>query len=438
MIWSKYNYLFESEKFGFLLYNSLSNSFIELDSDGFLYLKSIKDSGIVDIRGDTEFLNNLINAKVFVQNDKDEFYNMKYTAHYQRFDNKFLELTLNPTLHCNFACRYCFEENKPAKYMSNEVEDHLIDFIKKYYNEKMHITWFGGEPLMAFDRVRSITKRIQELNINFTSSMITNGYLLSDKIIDELLILNINRLQITIDGVEETHDKRRCLISGAGTFRKIVSNIDLLKRKYPQYEVVIRINVDESNHEEFIKVFKYFYDKYKFGIIVDPGFVDDIHDCNASDCLFNRERKARFLIDLYKKYGLNISGLYPNSYRYECAIRNPYHIVIGPEGEIYKCWNDVGNEKKVVSHLFKKKIGDKTLLTRYQTAGDPFDDIECINCFHLPTCGGGCPYSRLAREFDNVRIDTCDIRKGNLKEFLELHYEYKKAQANLNRLNHQK
>jgi uncharacterized protein len=429
MVWSKYNYLFESEKFGFLLYNSLSNSFIELDEEAYSLLKDFEEGGNLDIE-DTDFLEHLKKAKVVVTNDKDEFYSIKYATHCQRFYNKFLELTINPTLHCNFACKYCFENNKPAKYMSDEVEDALIDFIQNQKQiEKMHITWFGGEPLMAFDRVKSITKRIQASDISFTAGMITNGYLLSKKIISELQTLNINRLQITIDGLEQTHDQRRCLLSGLGTFNRIIQNIEVLKQTYPNYDLVIRMNVDKNNQDEFIKVYKYFHDKYQANIVVDPGFVDDINNCNASDCLFDRMKISQFLINLYKQYGLNIRGLYPQDNRYECAIRNPWHLVIGPEGEIYKCWNDVGNEKKIVSNLLKKEDGDRSLLTRYYVAADPFDNLECVNCFYLPICGGGCPYNRLANEFDDRNIDTCDIRKDNIKDFLELHYEFKKKTA---------
>jgi uncharacterized protein len=140
----------------------------------------------------------------------------------------------------------------------------------------------------------------------------------------------------------------------------------------------------------------------------------------------NRDKKAQFLINLYKNYRFNALGLYPPSYRYECAIRNPYHLTIGPEGEIYKCWNDVGNKEKIVGNLIDKEVTNKTLLTRYYVAGDALDSEECKQCFHFPVCGGGCPYVRIENEFNNANIDTCDYMKGNLQEFLELHYDFKK------------
>jgi uncharacterized protein len=278
---------------------------------------------------------------------------------------------------------------------------------------------------MAFGRISTLTEKIKRINTNFTASIITNGYLLSEKIIDKFDEYHINKIQITIDGLNQTHDRRRPLISGKGTFEKIIRNIDLLNKKKPKFPIIIRVNVDETNQSEFIETYKYFDKRYEGKTYVVPGFVDDVSGCGISDCIFNRNRKVQFMIELYKKYNLNILSFYPINQRYECPIRNPYHFVIGPEGEIYKCWNDVGNSKKIVGNLLTKEIGNAALLTRYYVAGDPFDDANCINCFHLPTCGGGCPHSRLAREFDNAVIDTCATIKNNVKEFLELHYDYK-------------
>ncbi|MDR0231246.1 MAG: radical SAM protein [Dysgonamonadaceae bacterium] len=425
MIWSRYNYLFKSKNFGFLLYNSLSNAFIELDEESYLRLKKVQE-GEDSLLNNLDFYEKLVEFKILVESDKDEFYNIKYATHFNRFHDKYLELTINPTLNCNFACNYCFEGEKPSKYMTDEVENAIIDYIKLQDKIKnMHITWFGGEPLLAFNRISSLTEKIKEINTNFTASIITNGYLLSEKIIDKFDEYHIKKIQITIDGLAQTHNKRRPLISGEGTFEKIVRNIDLLYEKKPDFPVVIRVNVDETNQSEFVETFKYFYERYKGKNYVVPGFVDDITGCNISDCILDRNRKVQFLMKLYKEHNLNIFGFYPLHYRYECPVRNPHHFVIGPEGEIYKCWNDVGNSKKVIGNLLKKRVENATLLTRYFVAGDPFDDTNCVNCFHLPVCGGGCPHSRLAREFDNIKIDTCDNMKDNIEEFLELHYDYK-------------
>lgn len=424
MKWTKYNYLFKSDKFGYLLYNSLSNSFAELDEDCYNLLNKFGIGEDVVIE-DKELYNYLIDMKVLVENDKDEFYNIKYQTHFNRFNDKHLGLTINPTLHCNFACAYCFETSKPAIYMTDEVENAIIEFIKKAKRiETIHITWFGGEPLMAYDRIVSITNKIKKLKVKYNADIITNGYLLNEKIINNLDKLNIKRIQITIDGLKEDHDKTRPLLSGKGTFDRIYKNIQLLKTLKPDFPTIVRVNIDVHNAQNFIKTYAFFYQQYKDKVFVVPGFIQSTGGCVASDCVFDKEKMAKFLLTLFKQYGVNAMGLFPDNYRYECPIRNPFNLVIGPESELYKCWNDIGNREQVVGYLNNQENINNKLLTRYYVAGDPFDDAECQECFHLPTCGGGCPYARIEREYNKFDENICDYRKGHLKEFLELHYDY--------------
>ena len=77
MIWSKYSYLFQ-EGDRFYLYNSLSNSFAELDRDSYTLLCkqsekkndiNISDEGLKEI---------LMKMKVIVDNDHDAFLRFKY------------------------------------------------------------------------------------------------------------------------------------------------------------------------------------------------------------------------------------------------------------------------------------------------------------------------------------------------------------------------
>ena len=321
MKWSKYNYLYQTDKSECFLYNSMTNSLLEIDTGTFNDLSTFEKGQI--FQSDNEGLSAALRkARAIVENDKDDFYNLKYTYHYERFIRHKLQLTINPTLHCNFRCPYCFEGAKPPVYMTDEVEDAIIDFIRKQKNiDSLYITWFGGEPLMAFDKMLSINNKIKELGyIKYNADIITNGYLLKERVIDELDNLKVNSIQITIDGLEETHDKRRPLISGKGSFQQIIENIDLLQTKKPDFRLGIRVNIDDTNKEEFIEVCKFFYRRYKKHIAVSPGFVSDNEGCKTSNCLMSKDSIAEFIIYLHKKYGFAPSNLYPDNHFSECAV----------------------------------------------------------------------------------------------------------------------
>ncbi len=422
MVWSKYNYLFKSSKFGFLLYNSLSNSFAELNEEAFLYLKEIERTGSFKFRK-SKFINYLIEMKALVNNDKDMFYKLQHETYISRYQNSSLNLTINPTLKCNFSCSYCFEENKAIKSMNDEVEDAIINFIKNKQLKKVHITWFGGEPLLEYNRIKSITKKIKELDIIYSASLITNGYLFTEKVINSLDNLEIKHIQITLDGLSDFHDKRRCLKSGKGTFHKIIKNLDIFKKKDRNSNLVIRVNVDLTNQEEFIKVYDFIKNRYNSDIFIYPGFVCDVGGCKISDCMFDRNQKVQFLIEQYKKYNYIPYEFHLPNNRSECTARISNSFVIGPEGEIYKCWFDVGNPNQIIGSILRNKKTNDSLITRYMVAADPFNNEECISCFYLPICNGGCPHSRIVQEYSNIKIDTCIEIKDNLEPFLEFYYE---------------
>jgi len=70
----------------------------------------------------------------------------------------------------------------------------VIDSIVKYVNnmikpttEYLNISWFGGEPLLAINIIRSLSLSFlsicKENNINYYANIVTNGYLLTKKLL---------------------------------------------------------------------------------------------------------------------------------------------------------------------------------------------------------------------------------------------------------------
>lgn len=180
------------------------------------------------------------------------------------------------------------------------------------------------------------------------------------------------------------------------------------------------MNVDSTNEEDFIWAYQFFKEKHYPNLSVSLAFVNDLSDNNSCNCIFDREKQAQFILKIGRKYNLDFGFLFPSSERYECAIRNKNSIVIGPEGEVYKCWNDVGDKEKVVGYV-DGKITNESLLLRYLVGADPFEDPKCKECLLLPVCGGGCPHSRIQNVYEGTNINTCLLIKDNMKEFLLTH-----------------
>lgn len=326
--------------------------------------------------------------------------------------------------------------------MSSKTIGNLMTFIKSFKTSKIiAITWFGGEPLMNPKSMEKLTNLIKkESSLELHASMVTNGYLLTDEIINKLEEWNIRSIQITIDGMPPMHNQRRPLKNGAETFDVIFNNIDKTLKLTSKVFVSIRVNLDKNNLDEFIDVIRYVMNRYKEypnRINVYPGFVQEINSCSfISECTLNTEKRRDFILDMWHKYNMEILPFFPMSDVNECGIRNVNSFTIGPDGEIYKCWNDVGVKDKIISNLNTKKIINDTLLLRYLTDADPLESHECMECFFLPICSGGCPYVRIQNQDKGIKSDEyCLFTKDHFNEFLEYHYTYLKHIEEYNKKN---
>ena len=173
----------------------------------------------------------LLEKKMLLHAEADELQHMRkiYTA--RRFSRDSLGLTIAPTLDCNFACPYCYEDKRPGK-MSEEVANRLVDYVERMLpgRSSLRVMWYGGEPLMCKDIVESLTERFlrvaTDCDATFRASMTTNGYLLTPNVVDRLSRFPVwEKIQITLDGTAAYHDRKRPLKSGRQTFRTVYDNL---------------------------------------------------------------------------------------------------------------------------------------------------------------------------------------------------------------------
>lgn len=431
-MWSRYNYLFHSEKNGHLLYNSLTNCFAQVDIEAVTRFEKYKEGkGSASSFFEEGEIIELQKAKILVENDYDEYLQLKMQKHLKRFDRSVLNLTIAPTLHCNLCCDYCFEESRPKVYMSDETEDNIISFIKRHKDvEKLNITWFGGEPLLAFERIESLTRKISNLGIKYYSSIVTNGYLLTQTVIDRLVDLRIGDVQVTIDGIESVHNKRRPHITENDSFSVIYSNMTNLKPllKNKKVTLLIRVNVDKTNEDYYHIIYQKIQNEFNgCGVKVYPGIVKNMSGACSSidDALMDTQSHASFCIQQFVEHGIKSSDFFPMRINGECIARQINGYLIDARGDIYKCWTDIGKKSEAIGNVSATEPINSTQLVRYLTGADVFDRQECQECFFLPICSGGCPHLALKKMTGNSSINLCTIAKGNLKSFLEIYYEIK-------------
>ncbi len=315
--------------------------------------------------------------------------------------NNYLELTLMPTEECNFRCIYCYENfQKPA--MSEFTQDAVVRFARQYLTNRkgLVVSWFGGEPLVAMDVVRSLSQRLialcQEMKKPYSASMTTNGYLLSLETFEELQGLRVNHFQITIDGSRETHDKQRVLRGGQPTYNRILDNLNdiRLHARSRLWSITLRTNVTKRvirHKEDFQReILIPFGGDRRFSVMLRQMWTNSTEEADAILC--TNEEFNTFMeeceIDqesLYQEYN------FAYDLNFICYASNPNSFVFGADGTVYKCTlalydtiNQVGriNEKGTV------EFDEERLF--YWIAPRAGNVNECRDCPNGGACASRC------------------------------------------------
>ena len=430
---SKYTYLFESNNGEFLVYNSQTNSFLEIYRELFDALNECKnhsDANKLHLEEKEKEL--LIKHKILISDNESDryFYESKLKTYANFFNQKYIGLTLVPTTGCNFNCPYCFESNKKTITISDEMINHLIEFLKGHEQaEFISITWYGGEPLMAFKKMKKIYQKIQEeTNLQIKGhDIITNGYYINNEVIQFFKDTSLKFIQITLDGNAESHNfKRKLKTNGAPTFDKILHNIKILLKELPQTKIAIRVNIDKNNKNDYYEVYTQLKQlKNSEKLYIYPGMIRiDDEDGTQLGCesLLSMD-KSNFYFELSEKKDIYVR-FYPQLVRKGCTANAMNSYIIGPSGEIYKCWNDVSNESKIVGYIHKKELTNSDLLSKYIVGVSCFEDEKCKDCFLLPICSGGCAWYRMRNFFEQGKYDICTLYKDKVtfNKCLETYY----------------
>jgi uncharacterized protein len=362
------------------------------------------------LRGDhsskapVETLRDLTLARMLVNDDADELGVLERRYRTSTADHSSFGLTIVSSLGCNFDCPYCFED-KPAAILDAETERLLMEVLEAQLEtiERFHVTWYGGEPLLARDRIDSLSQgfiqRTKASGAGYDAAIVTNGYLLTPDVARRLKALKVRRAQITLDGPAETHDRMRPLRNGRGTFDVVLDNVVACADLLP---ISIRVNLDASNVGEYLRLLDLLVERDLPGrVTVYPGQIVAYPDQAGAPSETYRphcftmpefaEVERAFLAEAYAR-GLARPEL-PKPIGSPCTAVRTNELVVGARGELYKCYDNVGDPREVIGHLRSWQDPNDRVLKwlRY----DPFADEGCRSCIALPTCMGGCAHNEM-------------------------------------------
>jgi MoaA/NifB/PqqE/SkfB family radical SAM enzyme len=189
---------------------------------------------------------------------------------------------------CNLNCQHCYlggPQSKGDLTLDESLE--RVDIFSRNGIEILLLT--GGEPLLSphiFDIIKYAN------NKNIKTAILSNGTLINEDYAKKISESKPNTIQISIDGLYETHDK----IRGKGSFRKIEQAIDNLKNE--SIKVITKLTINRNNLNDIEDVIDYCASK---DIYLNFSLVQELGNAQKSKILPTPQEYFDLYLKLHHK-----------------------------------------------------------------------------------------------------------------------------------------
>ncbi|HEX2955109.1 MAG TPA: radical SAM protein, partial [Bacillota bacterium] len=324
-----------------------------------------------------------------------------------------VQILLIPTYGCNLACTYCYERTLPVKnnLITRETTDAFFDYIGAYFTRspvKPFITLFGGEPLIDSPAQRSIIRYIVErcAKEDYELAAVTNGYDL-ESYIDILRLAKIREIQVTLDGPEAVHDRRRATANGQGTFHRIINGLS--KAINQGIPINLRTVVDRENLMGLVDLANFlnrrgWLDLGRNRLQTQIGRNYELFDCYA------KPRHLMGQVELWTDF-VKLSESFPILKKFHRPdFKGIRHLVdtgsmamasfdtcpaaktewvFDLHGNIYGCTASCGREEYKLGSFFPEMSLHTQAIGQWQSR-HVLNIPKCTDCSYKLVCGGGC------------------------------------------------
>ena len=395
-----------------LLYNTLTDSLVCFTKEEFSVIGQLLQD-LQMFNGEYPLLFEELKKSGFIENENyDELEYIKLQNKRCIFANSDFHITINPTLDCNLSCWYCSVELAKVKHnggmttdVVNKVIAHIHHVIIEQKATSLHLDWFGGEPLMYFNKVIEpisayANKLVTENNVKFSQNITTNATLLNADRIWRMKELNFTRFQIPIDGNEQRHNKIKYFSNNKGTYRLVMDNINMVADIIPNVNIILRINYDRQTLNHIRDIVQDIMEKSKCHIQVD---FQEVWQVSCS------EKELKLLEEVKEEFRLNglISDFW--AYRpqkfYRCYADKLHQYAINYNGKVFKCTaRDYGDDKVIGTLSSNGKIVWNDGLISLFFSKSTFDNERCLHCKQLPICMGPCIQKNYESRINNTPL----------------------------------
>jgi len=344
-------------------------------------------------------------------NDDKDCYKISKTSPAKKTKN-FRTLKISFGLKCNYSCEYCSQRFVPETDEDKNFDVNL--FLEKIYStfdfgesgEGKKIEYWGGEPLIYWNKIVPIAESIRKKYPKIAMSIITNGSLMTKEKADW-----IDKLGIYIG---MSHDGPGQSVRGPDPFDipKIKENILYLYELLKPKGMMSFNSMLNNRNTSRAKIQEYFID-----LTGDPdvqigegGFID-AYDMGGYGMSLEKSQFKDFSLNAFKeiRQGLCVNfsivrlkiveflktfylGKHSKTISQKCGMDKEHNIAIDLNGDVLTCQNvsSVATAPNGESH----KIGniDDFDNIKLNTATHWSHREKCSSCPVLQLCQGSCMF----------------------------------------------
>lgn len=339
---------------------------------------------------------------------------------------------------CNMRCKYCFAHdgsyNQQRSMMSLEVGLKAVDFLiaRSGRRTNLEIDFFGGEPLLNLDVVKSIVEyaRSREAASGkvFSFTLTTNCLALNAdhiKYLDE----NMANIVLSIDGRATVHNAVRKSAGGVECYDICLRNAVAMAAARGDKSHYVRgtftaQNLDFTSDVEAM-VAAGFKQISLEPVVLEEGSNLTITPQHTEAILKEYHKLAEYYIEARKSpetwfnffhFMLDLEGSPCITKRLTGCGAGCEYLAITPTGDIYPCHQFVSDEDTVMGNVLASdsynmdisKVFSRNIVWRKK---------DCCNCVAKYYCSGGCCANNkhFAGDINMPFVSSCDMMRERFR-----------------------
>ena len=328
---------------------------------------------------------------------------------------------------CNMACTYCYADEGlyggPRKSMTAATAERALDHLMATGDEKVHVTFFGGEPLLNWPVLQRAVEvgeaKAAACGKRISFSFTTNGSLLTEARVDWLAEHRVG-VSVSLDGPDDLQDANRPFRGGAPSASVVRPKVEMLLARHKTRPVGARVTLTHGNADA-IRIFEHLIGMGFAEVGLAPVTSDDpaIHLDDAET--------GKLLADMAILADRTVEAALEDRYLGFSNVINLWQELYAGSRKAYACGAGLGMLSVSVDGVFApchRFNGDEDLRFGDLAAGLDREKHAkflaevhldqkpgCKTCFAQSLCSGGCYHEAKTRHGDHAESNhhACDF-----------------------------